>query len=66
MVPLVGVIVKLCSTNRLFKGSSVIEPEFTLVTENYPVFSPAVQLELSSVILHNSTPGSIADTSQMN
>ena len=66
MVPLFRAVVKFCSSDRIFKGSSVIEPEFPLVTENYPIFSPAVQSEFSSVILHNSTPGSIAYTSQIN
>ena len=66
MVPLFRAVVKFCSTNRLFKDSSVIEPEFPSVTENYLIFSPAVQSEYSSIILPNNTPGSIADTSQMN
>ena len=66
MMLLFRAVVKFCSTNRLFKDSSVTEPEFPLVTENYPIFSPAVQSEFSSVILHNRTPGSIADTSKIN
>ena len=66
MVPLFRAVVKFCSTNRLFTGSSLFEPEFPLVTENYTIFSPAVQSEFSSVILHSSTPDFIADTSQIN
>ena len=63
MVQLFLAVEKFCSTNRLFKGSSVNEPEFPLATENYPIFSPAVQSEFPSVILHNRAPGSISDTS---